>query len=69
MTEEKAFLKDIEKLIRKRIPVIEDHPYPLIDHHPLKAPRQQRPQRTNFARQKPEAISERKRLVRNPRFS
>jgi ATP-dependent RNA helicase RhlE len=67
--EEKAFLKDIEKLIRKRIPVIEDHPYPLIDHNPIKAPRQQRPQRTNFARPRPEAISDRKRLVRNPRFS
>ena len=39
--EEKAFLKDIEKLIRKKIPVIENHPYPLIDHHPVKAPKQQ----------------------------
>jgi len=26
--EEKAFLKDIEKVIKKSIPVIEDHPYP-----------------------------------------
>ena len=53
--EEKAFLKDIEKLIRKKIPVIENHPFPLIDHNPVKAPKQQgRPQRSNFARPKPE---------------
>ena len=26
--EEKAFLKDIEKVISKQIPIIEDHPYP-----------------------------------------
>ncbi len=38
--EEKAFLKDIEKLISKKIPVINDHPFPLIDHNPVKAPKQ-----------------------------
>jgi ATP-dependent RNA helicase RhlE len=66
--EEKAYLKDIEKLIRKRIPVIENHPYPLIDHNPVKAPKQQqRPQRSNFARPKPESVGDRRRLVRNPR--
>ncbi|MCX6238452.1 MAG: DEAD/DEAH box helicase [Bacteroidia bacterium] len=48
--EEKAYLKDIEKLIRKRIPVIENHYYPLMDHHPVKAPKQQHPQRSNYAR-------------------
>jgi ATP-dependent RNA helicase RhlE len=40
--EEKGYLKDIEKLITKRIQVIDDHPFPLIDHNPVKAPRQQR---------------------------
>lgn len=40
--EEKAFLQDIEKLILKKIPVIEDHPFPLIDNNPVKAPKQQR---------------------------
>ena len=66
--EEKAYLKDIEKLIRKRIPVIENHPYPLIDHHPVKAPKQQqRPQRSNYSRPKPEGVGDRRRLVRNPR--
>ena len=39
--EEKAFLKDIEKLIAKQIPVIANHPYPLQDHNPVKAPKQQ----------------------------
>ncbi len=43
--EEKAYLKDIEKLISKKIPVIDEHPYPLMDHNPPKTPqgRQQRP--------------------------
>jgi len=39
--EEKEFLRDIEKLIGKKIPVIDDHPFPLVDHHPVKAPKQQ----------------------------
>jgi ATP-dependent RNA helicase RhlE len=38
--EEKAYLKDIEKLISKKIPVINDHPFPLIDNNPVKAPKQ-----------------------------
>jgi ATP-dependent RNA helicase RhlE len=41
--DEKPYLRDIEKLIRKKIPVIENHPFPLVDHHPVKAPPQQRP--------------------------
>ncbi|MEP7171429.1 MAG: DEAD/DEAH box helicase [Bacteroidota bacterium] len=36
--EEKEWLRDIEKLISKKIPVIENHPYPLMDHNPAKAP-------------------------------
>ena len=39
--EEKAYVKDIEKLILKKIPIINDHPYPLLDHHPVKVPKQQ----------------------------
>lgn len=31
--EEKPYLKDIEKLIQKSIPVIKDHPFPLMIHH------------------------------------
>lgn len=40
--EEKAFLKDIEKLIGKKIPVNNEHPYPLIDHYPVKAEKKPR---------------------------
>ena len=40
--EEKAYLKDIEKLITKKIKVIDNHPYPLVDNNPVKAPKQER---------------------------
>ncbi|MDR3704439.1 MAG: DEAD/DEAH box helicase [Paludibacteraceae bacterium] len=43
--EEKAYLKDIEKLIGKKIPVVEGHNYPLVDNNPVKAEKQQRPSR------------------------
>ena len=33
--EEKAFLKDIQKLISKKIPVVQDHPYPLKETIPV----------------------------------
>jgi len=36
--EEKAYLRDIEKLIAQKIPIVENHPFPLIDHNPVKAP-------------------------------
>jgi ATP-dependent RNA helicase RhlE len=35
--EEKAYLRDIEKLIAKKIDIVEDHQYPLMDHYPAKA--------------------------------
>ena len=69
--EEKAYLKDIEKLIRKKIPVIDEHPFPRIDHHPVKAPKQQqRPARSTYSpRSQPEVKvnSNRRQLIRNPR--
>jgi ATP-dependent RNA helicase RhlE len=37
--EEKAYLRDIEKLIAKKIPVVEDHPFPLMDHNPVPTPK------------------------------
>jgi ATP-dependent RNA helicase RhlE len=40
--EEKAFLWDIERLITKQLTVIDEHPYPLVDNNPVKAPKQQR---------------------------
>jgi ATP-dependent RNA helicase RhlE len=45
--EEKEYLRDIEKLIGKKISVIDDHPFPLIDHNLVKAVKQQR---NNFNR-------------------
>jgi len=39
--EEKEYLRDIEKLIAKKISVIDNHSFPLMDHHPVKAPKQQ----------------------------
>jgi len=50
--EEKAYLKDIEKLINKKIPVIDDHPFPLIDHNPVKAEKTHH-QRSNHRQPKP----------------
>lgn len=45
--EEKAYLKDIQKLIGKQIRVIEDHPFPLMNHTVEKpAPKPPRPQRS-----------------------
>lgn len=45
---EKTYLKDIEKLIGLKIPVIEDHEYPLTNHNPEPPPKQkQRPPRRN----------------------
>ncbi len=35
--EEKAYLADIEKLIRKKVPVIEEHPYPMQQFHANKS--------------------------------
>jgi ATP-dependent RNA helicase RhlE len=39
--QEKEYLRDIEKLIGKKIPVIEEHDYPLIDHNPPAPEKQQ----------------------------
>jgi ATP-dependent RNA helicase RhlE len=39
--EEKEFLRDVEKLISKKLTVVNNHPFPLMDHNPVKAPKQQ----------------------------
>jgi len=44
--EEKAYLRDIEKLINIKIPVVEDHPYPLVKLESASAARQE-PRRNN----------------------
>ena len=43
--EEKPYLKDIQKLIGKALPVIEDHDYPMKDFNPTPAPKQQQERR------------------------
>ncbi|MCW3084984.1 MAG: box helicase domain protein [Bacteroidetes bacterium] len=47
--EEKEYLRDIEKLIAKKIPAISDHPFPLVDHNPVAAPKQQQRRHTTHA--------------------
>ncbi|MBT3301508.1 MAG: DEAD/DEAH box helicase [Bacteroidetes bacterium] len=47
MAEEKPYLQDVEKLISKKLVVVDDHDYPLIDHNPVKAIKQPRPPRRN----------------------
>tara|TARA_R100001143_G_scaffold63575_1_gene72191 strand:- start:155 stop:1423 length:1269 start_codon:yes stop_codon:yes gene_type:complete len=39
--QEKEYLRDIEKLIGKKIPVMDSHDYPLIDHNPPQPEKQQ----------------------------
>lgn len=43
--DEKSLLADIEKLIEKHVPVVEEHPYPLMDNFPAVKVTQQRPPR------------------------
>ncbi len=54
--EEKAYLRDIHKLIGKNIPVIEDHDYPLENHTVIKTPKPQRPPRNNNKRPEPKKV-------------
>jgi ATP-dependent RNA helicase RhlE len=51
--EEKAYLKDVEKLIAKKIPVVDNHAFPLMDHNPVKAVKQQRGPRNQNSNSRP----------------
>lgn len=52
--EEKEYLGDIQKLIGKTIPVVDNHPFPLRNHVVVKKVQQQRPPRNKFqSSQKP----------------
>jgi ATP-dependent RNA helicase RhlE len=42
---EKPYLKDIEKLIKKQIPMVVEHPFPLQDHNPEPKKQEARPPR------------------------
>ncbi len=66
--EEKEYLRDVEKLIAKKIPVIDNHPFPLMDHNPPKAPKQQqRNQHNGHQRPKPTNSDKPKQWSSKPR--
>lgn len=44
--EEKPYLKDIERLIAKKIEVVKNHPFPLVEHEVVKVVKQPRPKKT-----------------------
>lgn len=54
---EKPYIKDIEKLIRKKIPVADAHPYPLTDHNPEKPVKQERRPSSQKPARKPQQNS------------
>ncbi len=58
--EEKAYLKDIEKLTKQSIPVIEDHQYPMEVFEIIKKERPQRPPRNDRNGAKPKPSIEQK---------
>jgi ATP-dependent RNA helicase RhlE len=64
--EEKEYLRDIEKLIAKKIPVIDDHSFPLMDHNPVKAPKQQGRGNSGHPGPKPPAANTAKRWSERP---
>jgi ATP-dependent RNA helicase RhlE len=65
--EEKEYLRDIEKLINKRISVIENHPFPLMDNNPVKASRQQGARNSGHARPKPPVENYQKKWIGRPK--
>jgi ATP-dependent RNA helicase RhlE len=68
--EEKAYLLDIEKLIAKKITVIDNHPFPLMDNNPVKAPRQQqRRGNPGHSRPKPPGNNKPKKWYGKPKTS
>ena len=58
--EEKAYLKDIEKLTKQSIPVVENHPYPMEVFEIIKKERQQRPPKNERHASKPKPSVEQK---------
>ncbi len=66
--EEKAYLRDVEKLIVKKVHVIEDHPFPLTEEDRVKMiPPQQARKKPNYSRQKPLGKINRKKQFRRPK--
>jgi ATP-dependent RNA helicase RhlE len=65
--EERAFLKDIEKLIAKKVPVIENHPFPMTNFNPIKEAKQQGRGNSGHARSKATANGGQKRRFSHPK--
>jgi len=65
--EERAFLKDIEKLIAKKIPVIENHPFPMTNFNPIKEAKQQGRGNSGHARSKATVNGGQKRRFSHPK--
>lgn len=67
--EEKEYLRDIQKLIGKQIPVIDNHSYPLMNHTVIKAPpRGSRPQRNSSGNRGGAGNNEKRGHSTNPGF-
>jgi ATP-dependent RNA helicase RhlE len=62
---EKPYLKDIEKLIKIRIPVIENHDFPLVDHHPVVEKKQPFVRNNNKPKTKTNIASNKKLIKKN----
>ncbi|MDP4275503.1 MAG: DEAD/DEAH box helicase [Bacteroidota bacterium] len=63
--EEKNYLREIEKLIHIKIPVVDEHPFPLIDLHPENAENKKQQHRSFYA--KPKQTGNKKKWVEHPR--
>lgn len=61
--EEVEYLLDIQKLIWRKIDVIEDHPYAITVDESIKAPKKQNKQRRSYIEKRP-AVANRKRNIR-----
>lgn len=70
--EEKNYLREIEKLIHIKIPVVDEHPFPLMDFHPEKAENKKQQQHSFYARPKQTGNNKtgnKKKWIENPRTS
>lgn len=68
--EEKEYLRDIEKLIAKKIPVEDNHDFPLMDHNPVKEPKHIPVRRNSgHARPKPNGNAGKKKWFGRPNSS
>lgn len=53
--EEKEYLRDIEKLITKKIKVVDGHPFPLMDNNPVKSIKQRHNHKSQVKGPKPQS--------------